>query len=363
MLNTLDDYICRSISDSEPFSTNPNLAKKVDEKGNIEYIYPQTLASQVIMNERGERLNTILNENLLWLGDTGDEGVESIDADTLKGQTAGYYKTAYNLLDNSDFRNPVNQRGATSYSGDWIYTIDRWQTSDNNPILSVVNGGVKITTSGLGYIYQRLEKVKAGKYTFAVKFRGNNGVIGLSNIKTDQSVIPDISSVENSGLILLNFEFTDSDTSSSNNYQRIAVTNGEAVIEWAALYEGEYTAETLPTYMPKGYANELLECMRYCYVLPEIDGAHCYSGFSDSATNARITINLPIALRSTPTISIGNNSENDEVYTSSGSKKITSISVRGNDRNGLVLNCTTSGLTAWSNCTARFMNMIISADL
>ena len=33
MLNTLDDYICRSISDSEPFCTNPNLVKKVDEKG------------------------------------------------------------------------------------------------------------------------------------------------------------------------------------------------------------------------------------------------------------------------------------------------------------------------------------------
>lgn len=67
--------------------------KKVDEKGNIEYIYPQTLASQVIMNERGERLNTILNENLLWLGDTGDEGVESIDADMLGGIPANDYAT------------------------------------------------------------------------------------------------------------------------------------------------------------------------------------------------------------------------------------------------------------------------------
>jgi hypothetical protein len=30
MLNTLDDYICRSLSDSQPFTTNPNLTKKVD---------------------------------------------------------------------------------------------------------------------------------------------------------------------------------------------------------------------------------------------------------------------------------------------------------------------------------------------
>ena len=32
---------------------------------------------------------------------------------------------------------------------------------------------------------------------------------------------------------------------------------------WAALYEGEYTAETLPEYQPKGYGAELAECQRY----------------------------------------------------------------------------------------------------
>jgi hypothetical protein len=30
-----------------------------------------------------------------------------------------------------------------------------------------------------------------------------------------------------------------------------------------ALYEGEYTIETLPPYIPKGYAAELAECQRY----------------------------------------------------------------------------------------------------
>ena len=32
---------------------------------------------------------------------------------------------------------------------------------------------------------------------------------------------------------------------------------------WAALYEGSYTADTLPPYVPKGYASELAECLRY----------------------------------------------------------------------------------------------------
>jgi hypothetical protein len=34
-------------------------------------------------------------------------------------------------------------------------------------------------------------------------------------------------------------------------------------IAWAALYEGEYTKDTLPVYHPKGYAVELTECRRY----------------------------------------------------------------------------------------------------
>lgn len=40
-------------------------------------------------------------------------------------------------------------------------------------------------------------------------------------------------------------------------------TGTAAIVQWAALYEGEYTAETLPPYVPKGYAVELAECLRY----------------------------------------------------------------------------------------------------
>lgn len=38
---------------------------------------------------------------------------------------------------------------------------------------------------------------------------------------------------------------------------------GTANLYWAALYEGAYTEETLPPYVPKGYATELAECQRY----------------------------------------------------------------------------------------------------
>lgn len=35
MINTLDDYICRSMPQWGAFTTNPNLCKKVDEEGNL----------------------------------------------------------------------------------------------------------------------------------------------------------------------------------------------------------------------------------------------------------------------------------------------------------------------------------------
>jgi hypothetical protein len=44
--------------------------------------------------------------------------------------------------------------------------------------------------------------------------------------------------------------------------------NETYLMVWAALYEGEYTVETLPPYIPKGYAAELAECKRYYQVIP-----------------------------------------------------------------------------------------------
>ena len=39
-------------------------------------------------------------------------------------------------------------------------------------------------------------------------------------------------------------------------------------IKCVALYEGSYTADTLPPYVPKGYAAELAQCKRYYNIIP-----------------------------------------------------------------------------------------------
>ena len=49
-------------------------------------------------------------------------------------------------------------------------------------------------------------------------------------------------------------------------YPSYTDNGGTGDIFWAALYEGTYTADTLPPYVPKGYAAEMMECQRYYHL-------------------------------------------------------------------------------------------------
>lgn len=92
---------------AEYFKEPQNPLKKIDEKtGDITYVYPMTTAKQVIMDDDGTRLNTILNENILYLGDAEDDmNVAPVDADTLGGVAAEEYAT----------KEYVNSNGISTY--------------------------------------------------------------------------------------------------------------------------------------------------------------------------------------------------------------------------------------------------------
>lgn len=148
-----------------------------------------------------------------------------------------------NLLDNSDFRNPVNQRGQTSIvvnNDVYTYFIDRWcfvdWSGNDAGTLTLTDGGISVTVEMLNF-YQRFEKGVMDltkSYTLAVCY--DDGTIEINkNPLFSESAFDSIS-------------FT--------------VMPGKTV-SWAALYEGSYTAETLPEYLPKGYGAELAECQRY----------------------------------------------------------------------------------------------------
>lgn len=181
-----------------------------------------------------------------------------------------------NLLDNSDFRNPVNQRGASSYSGNFVRSIDRWLAAEGpsgSVSVKIEDGGITFTTSGGGIVYliQRFEK----------------GYLDLSKQHTIVAYMAD-GTVSFSGYIDTSEETMDG--------VNVTFPSGSK-IKCVALYEGVYTADTLPPYVPKGYAAELAECQRY-YQKYNTVGLTCRN-------NGYATAILPVVMRVTPTISVG----------------------------------------------------------
>jgi hypothetical protein len=168
-----------------------------------------------------------------------------------------------NLLDNSDWRIKeliVNQRGKTSYA-DAGYTIDRWTVAASGMQVDLLESGLKIksTTGTHNVFFQKMAvgTMKAGEiYTAAVQLADGSILLG-------SAIFPDVGgSIIAAGngkgiwITLANY--------STVQQFNINVNDATArTVVWAAIYEGEYTAETLPEYQPKGYGAELAECKRY----------------------------------------------------------------------------------------------------
>lgn len=178
----------------------------------------------------------------------------------------------YNLLDNSNFVDPVTQLPMNSWHGSGNYAIDRWKLTSGATVSQAADG-LKIVsdkTSWTAGIIQRIEvKRFSDVMTFAVRgvfpvacrlfvYIGNGTVnFGQAYFRGDAAertltvklTKPDGLAEDETVLVHIS---TDTDS-----------TGTAAVVRWAAIYEGEYTAETLPPYVPKGYAVELAECKRY----------------------------------------------------------------------------------------------------
>lgn len=203
----------------------------------------------------------------------------------------------YNLLDNSNFAMPVNQRGEISYSRNG-YTIDRWKITNSTTRMDVNDGyiTVKALNDGLGYFRQQFSKpLTSDVFTLAACVRGTgqgrmyfttaNGSSGTGSVifgaSSDWQIICLTSDAASGTVVPDQFTFRADD---ANGFD----------IKWAALYEGEYTADNLPPYMPKGYGTELAECMRYFYVLKSVDAAGYNTVMNGIITSGGKSIAVPL---------------------------------------------------------------------
>ena len=267
-----------------------------------------------------------------------EDAAASITVESLGAAPMKYAKKVgapHNLLDNSDFRNPVNQRGQTSYNTTG-YTIDRWDMNATMGSVDVVQGGVFLTpkTNSAGYFNQAVESsvLFGKKLTFAVKLA--NGELVLATVTYPESaptsdVTLATATSEQANLYVL--------AQKARGLFRIRANSGKnPLVEWAALYEGEYTAETLPEYQPKGYAAELLECRRY---YATFNGR--YIGAGNNASRVFTFVPLAVPMRVVPSVSV---TSHGVVWASDGTAyTVTEITVSAQYKDGMFLRYTIDG--------------------
>ena len=264
-------------------------------------------------------------------GDTGATGA--------KGDTGA---CVYNLLDNSDFVHPVAQAGVNGAHGATGYAVDRWMQTSGATVSQAADG-LKIVsdkTSWTAGIQQRIEAKRfADVMTFAVRgvfpvacrlfvYIGsgttNFGTAYFQGDAAERTLVLKLTKPDGlTGDEVVNV-YISPDTES---------TGTAAVVRWAALYEGEYTAETLPPYVPKGYAAELAECKRYFQVV--LTNKQAFPGYCANGT-AYCFIDIQ-TMRVAPTVI-----PTGKFYYTLGDKQNTSIENATNskaDTNQVVIKC------------------------
>lgn len=189
--------------------------------------------------------------------DGSDASVTAENISAALGYTPG--KMVHNLLDNSDFTNLVAQAGIGGNHGTIPYAADRW-ILDSGTVS--YEKGVGLTLNGT--IRQKLEFPQTGNASAFVGMASGEASINYAD-------------------------------------GAITITSSGGVIKWAALYAGEYTADTMPEYQAKGYAAELVECYRYFVAL------YRHNTIAASKWNFyNRSVLFPVEMRVKPTVTVKN---------------------------------------------------------
>lgn len=166
-----------------------------------------------------------------------------------------------NLLDNTNFKNPVAQRGSGSFQLDWKYCIDRWvllgdyNVGTHTLTFDAGNQTSRFGLDAISYMRQGLEKLDSGTYTLSAGVGGNvyshSFVVGSTVASQAWNMGPFYFVYEKfSGVNTQWFGFGVVPGASSP---------GSVALDWIKLEAGD----TATPYVPKGYGAELAECLRY----------------------------------------------------------------------------------------------------
>ena len=227
---------------------------------------------------------------------------KAYDSARLGGKMPEYYIQPANLLNNSDFLNPIAQAGVGGLHGSTAYAIDRWNRTTGATV-SLVSNGLKVVSDKSDWVAGIQQRIEAKRFadtmTLAV-----HGIFPVACSGTVNFGDPGYFQGDPAERTLV-LKLTKPSSLTGDEVVNIYIspdtdsTGTAAIVQWAALYEGEYTAETLPPYTPKGYAAELAECLRY-YRKIKAD-TQTFSGYCGSSV-AYAFIPLQPAMRIIPTV-------------------------------------------------------------
>lgn len=255
-------------------------------------IYPQTKTSAVFTND-GVNIESIFGNPALIDGSAPIiDTTMNVNADTLQNKNWSQMLTNKNLLDNWDFRNPVNQRGQTSYTGlnsRYEYTVDRWAISqyNTNLVVTVNDGYITLSNSGdsTQYYVQKMERFIDINNPYTLSAKTHNGVILCA---TNGMLYSDVW-----GMMV---------DQSANGVAIFVSPNSSVSFDIVKLELGSIS--TLANDPPADYGTELAKCQRYCIMY----GQYAQWLYTDIQLNyIDFTIQIPASMRTTPSIVNSNN--------------------------------------------------------
>lgn len=193
-----------------------------------------------------------------------------------------------NLLINSDFRNPINQRGLTFYDNSQrnnAYTIDRWR----------INGLEVTVNEGSITIENILSNTRNFLQPFEFSLRNDVYTASCNVLAVSGQVRMFYGSYGNDLHVGVNtFTFPQA----GMNMFIIVVDAGASVtLEWAKLEQGSIATP----FVPRPYGEELAICQRYY----QESGVDCFPGYGFCnylETQAIISVPTSVRMRHAPTI-------------------------------------------------------------
>jgi hypothetical protein len=213
--------------------------------------------------------------------------------EALLGQVSGE-----NLLHNWDFRNPVNQRGQSSYSGAG-YTIDMWRldrgsSGSTEPVVSVVSGGLSIEVADkAAFLKQFIEADLTGiPVTFSAMAGDTVYSVHCENPSTTGG---EYQATENTPFGSIRFGYD----AGKSRYRVTLYCNVAATTTFSCVKLERGAISTLANDPPADYGAELLKCSRYLtYIINGYQGRAAYVGTDDM----HFDIPIPVPMRVQPSI-------------------------------------------------------------